>query len=121
MRNMVGKCPVCDSDRMQIAKLRCSECGTAIEGKFSISKLGGLSTEHQEFIEVFLRCRGNIKDVERELGISYPTVRGKLDGVIRALGYNVENLSNRRKDILSALEKDEMSPEEAVKALKEIS
>ena len=121
MRTMIDKCPVCDNDRFAVAKLICAKCGTAIEGKFSLSKLGGLATEHQDFIEVFIRCRGNIKDVERELGISYPTVRNRLDKVIRALGYATENASKRRQEILIALEKQEMTAEEAAAAIREIS
>ena len=120
LRKMVGKCPVCDNNRLEITKLRCSECGTSIEGRFSTSKLGGLSTEHQEFIEIFVKSRGSIKDVEKELGVSYPTVRGKLDNVIKALGYTVEETGGRRKEILEAIEKKEMSPDEAVKALKDM-
>jgi len=117
---MIGKCPVCDNTKLEITRLRCSECGTSIEGRFSTSKLGGLSTEHQEFIEIFIKCRGNIKEVEKELGVSYPTVRGKLDNVIKALGYTVGETTNRKKEILAAVEKKEMSPEEAVKALKDL-
>jgi len=120
LRKMIGKCPVCDNTKLEITRLRCSECGTSIEGRFSTSKLGGLSTEHQEFIEIFIKCRGNIKEVEKELGVSYPTVRGKLDNVIKALGYTVGETTNRKKEILAAVEKKEMSPEEAVKALKDL-
>jgi hypothetical protein len=66
-----------------------------------------------------MRCRGNIKDVEKVLGISYPTVRGKLDRAVRALGYETQEDANRRLDILEALEKSEMTTEEALRALKE--
>ena len=121
MRTMIGKCPACDSREFEISRLRCTKCETSIEGRFKISKLGRLSTEHQNFIEIFIKCRGNIKDVERELGISYPTVRSKLDRVIQALGYSVEGAVKRRREVLLALEKKEMTPEEAVNALKDIS
>lgn len=121
MRNMIGNCPACNSNHFEVVKLKCKNCGTAIEGHFSISKLGRLASEHQEFIEIFIKCRGNIKDVEREQGISYPTVRGRLDKAIRALGYTTEDVSEHRKKILEALERKEMTPEEAVKALKDVS
>ena len=120
MRKMIHKCPVCDSHKLEIAKLRCASCGTTVEGNFSVSKLGSLPWEHQEFIEVFLSCRGNIKDVERELGISYPTVRGKLDRVIHALGFTESDDLDRRREILSSLEKKEITPEEAMNALKDM-
>lgn len=75
------------------------------------------------FIEIFMKCRGNIKDVERELKISYPTVRAKLDEVIEALGYNVkpdkEQVNEAKNSILDALEKGEITAEEAIRKLKE--
>jgi hypothetical protein len=119
MTYTIRKCPACGASDFTVERVRCNECGTAVEGGFKTSKLGNLSMEHQDFIEVFIRCRGNIKDVEKVLGISYPTVRGRLDRAIHALGYETEEESNRRKDILKALESDEMTAEEALKALKE--
>ncbi len=121
MRDMVSQCPICDGQEFKIVKVKCENCGTQVEGAFSISRLGNLSTEHREFIEVFIRCRGNIKDVERELGISYPTVRRRLDNVIRALGFRTEEPTERRKDILKALDEKKMTPEEAVEALRGLS
>ena len=120
MRKMIGKCPVCDSTEFEINRITCTGCGTAVEGHFSVSKLGGLSDENQNFVLTFLKCRGNIKDVERELGISYPTVRARLDRVIEALGFAETDEPRHRKDILEALEKKEITPEEAVRALKGI-
>ena len=66
-------------------------------------------------------CRGNIKDVEKELGISYPTVRAKLDEVINSLGYksNSKNLKSSTSDVIEALEKGEISPQEAIERMKE--
>ena len=121
MAKMIGACPVCDYSQYEIVKLRCRNCGTTVEGAFSLSKLGSLAREHQEFIEVFIKCRGNIKDVERELSISYPTVRGKLDKAIRAMGYDTDNIAERRKEILASLEMKELSPEDALKALQDLA
>ena len=73
-----------------ITRLEGPTTGIAIEGRFSFaggSRLDSLSPEHLAFVEVFLKNRGIIKDVEVALGISYPTVRARLDDVIRALGY----------------------------------
>ena len=83
-----GKCPVC-GERLSITKLGCPKCSTAIEGDFQPCEFCRLPEEDLDFVKVFIKCRGNIKDVEKDLGISYPTVRGKLDAVIRALGYEV--------------------------------
>lgn len=74
-------------------------------------------------MEVFIRCRGNIKEVEKELGISYPTVRARLDNVIAALGYNPEKSPreqqpDNRSDLLRAIEQGELSPQEALQQLK---
>lgn len=68
---------------------------------------------------MFLTSRGNIKEVERLLGISYPTVRSRLDAIIEALGYRVEREEDqRRKEILEAVNKGEISSEEAVRLLR---
>jgi hypothetical protein len=120
MKHRISKCPACGNSRFEVERIRCTNCGTAVEGKFSQSKLGNLNLENERFVETFLRCRGNIKDVEKELGISYPTVRSRLDRVIKALGYAGDDTGNIRKEILEALEKEEIKPEEAVKALKDL-
>lgn len=119
---MLGSCPVCGK-KMLVTRLRCDYCDTTIEGRFDNCKFCQLSVEQREFVEVFIKCRGNIKEVERELGISYPTVRNRLDAVIAALGYRVETTqekvsADRRKEILDMLARGEMSSEEAIKALK---
>lgn len=84
-----------------------------------------MTDEQRDFVATFIKCRGNIKEVERELGISYPTVRGRLDAVIEALGFPLERdredeaqIAGRRKEILDSLAKGELSADEAVKILK---
>ncbi len=87
-------------------------------------KFCNLPTEQREFIEVFIKCRGNIKDVEKELGISYPTVRNRLDSVITALGYPIEKeikgegTENKTREVLDALERGDISASEAASQLK---
>jgi hypothetical protein len=85
-----------------------------------------MTDEQRDFAVTFVRCRGNIKEVERELGISYPTVRGRLDTVIQALGFPVEcdgedeaEIAGRRREVLDSLAKGELSADEAVKLLKQ--
>jgi len=117
-----GRCPVC-SEELMISKLSCRHCDTRIEGEFQPCKFCRLPGEQLEFIEVFIRCRGNIRDVEKELGISYPTVRSRLDSVIQALGYPVEKpdaavAENRRQEILDALEQGEIDSKEAARLLR---
>ncbi|AET69482.1 hypothetical protein Desor_4040 [Desulfosporosinus orientis DSM 765] len=124
------RCPVCDHE-MKISKLACTFCPTKIEGEFSSCKFCRLPSEQLVFVESFIRCRGNIKEVEKELGISYPTVRSRLDSVIEALGYGAEkekepeaNKENspeeriRRREILEALERGEISAQGAAQQMR---
>lgn len=129
--SMVGRCPVCGGG-LEVARLECPECGSALEGRFRPCRFCQLSREQQQFIEVFIACRGNIKDVERVLGISYPTVRNRLEQVIESLGYSVDRRESagpsaalgaplapeRRREILEALGRGEISAEEAIRQLK---
>jgi hypothetical protein len=80
-----GQCPVCGGD-LHVTRLECGHCHTGIDGHFALDRYARLSAEQHEFLAVFLKNRGVIKEVEAELGISYPTVRGRLDDVIRRLG-----------------------------------
>lgn len=123
-----GKCPVC-GEKLSITKLGCPKCSTAIEGNFQPCEFCRLPEADLEFIKVFIKCRGNIKDVEKELGISYPTVRGKLDSAIKGLGYEVstkESLKenevklNARNEILDQLSQGEITPKEATEKLKNL-
>ncbi len=124
-RKLVGRCPACGSD-LEVTRLQCFNCDTAIEGRFETCKFCLLTREQRDFVETFLRVRGNIKEVERELGISYPTVRSRLDQVIRALGYEAgpaeedARAEGQRKEILARLSRGEIGAEEAVKLLKQV-
>lgn len=123
-----GKCPVCD-EKLSIIKLGCPKCSTSIEGDFQPCEFCRLPEDDLEFAKVFIKCRGNIKDVEKELGISYPTVRGKLDSVIKGLGFEVstketikdnEDKLTAKNAILDQLSKGEITPKEATEKLKNI-
>ncbi|MCL4425374.1 MAG: DUF2089 domain-containing protein [Firmicutes bacterium] len=126
-RPMPGRCPVC-GEKMDVVRLHCPRCDTSIEGHFQLSRLCGLTQEQRDFVEIFLKSRGNIKEVERELGISYPTVRSRLEAVIEALGYRVDTAApeeerpqaDRRKEILEALNRGEITAQEAVRLLKKL-
>lgn len=115
---LINECPVCSSE-LYASKLTCKTCGTVIESEFELSRFESLNKEQLSFVEIFLRCRGIIKDVEKEMGISYPTVRAKLDDVIRSLGYKVEDsTSSDICMIIDSLEKGEIQIEEAIKKIK---
>ena len=83
--DVISTCPVCQGELM-ISRLHCRSCGTALEGEFGVGRFGRLSREQLALLESFLRSRGNLKEMERELGISYPTVRSRVDALVRALG-----------------------------------
>jgi len=125
-RKLPGRCPIC-GDTMDVTRLHCPACDTTIEGRFELCKFCQLSEEMQSFVEIFLKSRGNIKEVERSLGISYPTVRGRLEAVIKALGYAVEadpvveedDRSDKRREILDALARGEISAQEAALRLRQ--
>jgi hypothetical protein len=104
-----GRCPVCN-ESMIITRLYCPECDVTVEGRFSLGRLAMLSPGQLEFVDVFMRCEGKIKRVEDELGISYPTVRSRLNDTIRAMGYEVPG----------AAESDELSPEERRQVLDDL-
>jgi hypothetical protein len=101
-----GKCPVC-GEKLSIIKLGCPKCSTVIEGDFHPCEFCRLPEEDLSFIKVFIKNRGNIKDIEKELGISYPTVRGKLDAAIRALGYEVVSKQDEEASLLEKTQKEE--------------
>src|SRR5690625_5207238 len=118
---VIHTCPVC-AHALHVQKLACSQCHTVIENNFSLSKFAALSKEEMEFIEVFVVKRGNIKEVEKVLGISYPTVRGKLNDIIAELDHDEAEEENneklRKSQVIAMLENDEISAKEAVALLK---
>lgn len=116
MYPVLTACPVCHDDLL-VTRLVCRNCGTALEGRFTMGRLFQLPPEQLHFVEVFLRCEGKINRVQEELGLSYPTVRSRLDEVIRALGYGVDQEreagDERRQEVLERLARREISSEEA--------
>ncbi len=81
----IATCPIC-SGELAVTRLHCRSCGTTLEGDFNVGRFARLSREQFALLESFLRSRGNLKEMERELGISYPTVRARVDLLLRALG-----------------------------------
>ncbi len=84
--DVIATCPVCAKE-LSVTRLHCRSCGTSLEGDFSVGRFGRLSREQLTLLESFLRSRGNLREMERELGISYPTVRGRVEALVRALGF----------------------------------
>ena len=111
--------PVC-GEELQVTRLSCNNCHTTIEGSFSACRFCRLTNEQKNFLEVFVKNRGNIKEIEKELGISYPTVRNRMEDLIEALGYKPKYSEPKinQKEILEKLNNGEISSEEAIRLLR---
>lgn len=120
-----SKCPVC-GQTMEVTRLHCRHCETELMGNFAPCKFCMLEEKHRQFIEVFLRCRGSIKEVEKALGVSYPTVRNMMDAALEALGLGngpaqaEQTKEQKRKKILDQLADGEIDADTAVARLNEI-
>lgn len=129
--DVISVCPVC-SHELSVTRLHCRSCGTTLEGDFSVGRFGRLNREQLALLESFLRSRGNLREMERELGISYPTVRSRVEALVRALGFgpradaeDVEETTpseptptRTRTEILEALARHEISADEAADAIR---
>lgn len=127
-KRRITACPVCDAP-LEITELTCVSCKTRLAGQFPPPPLARLASEHQAFIETFLRCRGVIRDVERALGISYPTVRARLDAAVEALesvvaeeaaDQDTKKRERLRKEILRHVEEGKLSPADAAAKLRHL-
>lgn len=120
MNQLMTVCPVC-GDQMAVTRLHCRSCDTAIEGQFDTGRLGRLDRDQIEFVETFVRCEGKLNRMERELGMSYPTLRSRLTEVIDRMGYPIGmELATSEVDrhrILDQLAAGEISSEEAMRQL----
>jgi len=142
--DVISTCPVC-SGELAVTRLHCRSCGTTLEGEFTVGRFGRLTKEQLVLLESFLRSRGNLRDMERELGISYPTVRSRVEALVRALGFGPRDGDEAsvdettagaapaapaagaaaagaatRQEILERLARKEMSAEEAAIAIRAI-
>ena len=115
-------CPVCGGE-YEITALTCKNCKSELNGRFEGCEFCGLNESEKGFLSTFIKCRGNIKEVEKDLGISYPTVRNRLDNIISRLGYEnrrTAEVTEERKNIIKQLEDGEITADEAAEALKNL-
>ena len=121
-------CPVCGKT-LEVTRLRCRHCASELTGRFEPCRFCLLEDKQLQFVETFLRCRGSIKEVEKALGVSYPTVRNMLENALGALGFSEKGSDNsgdvaatvrqeEKQEILDRLSRGELSAEEAIAALK---
>lgn len=129
--DVISTCPVCAGE-LAVTRLHCGTCGTTLEGDFSVGRFGKLNRDQLTLIESFLRSRGNLREMERELGISYPTVRGRVEALVRALGFGprietddaeeavaaAEPAGRSRAEVLEALARHDISAEDAATAIR---
>ena len=137
MQKLFNQCPACGS-QLVITECKCPACQLQMRGEFQTGMLSNLSDDTLTFIKVFLSARGNLTEVERVLGISYPTIRNKLDEINSILNRNNDTIvipekttgsaaekkaasaEDVRKDILQQVSDGRLSPAEAVQKLKDL-
>jgi hypothetical protein len=126
-RPVISTCPVCAGD-LHVTRLHCDTCGTTIEGRFNAGRFAQLDREQMALLESFLRARGNLRELERALRVSYPTVRNRVESVLRELGLgdgpaaadevaepNVD--AETRRDILERLARHQLTADQAAAEL----
>ena len=126
MYPVFGKCPVC-GEGMIVTRLECRSCGTDVGGQFTVGRLARLDSEQVQFVEMFIKNRGNAYKVGEELDLPYSTVRARLTELIRAMGYEpgaepkdmpvIAVPPEKRKSILDDLAHGKITAEDAVKLL----
>jgi hypothetical protein len=115
-RHAPRSCPVC-GERLALTRLSCPECETELSGAFEACDFCSLDADDREMLRVFLRSRGNMKDLERHLGVSYPTARARFDKLLRKLGLEPTEASSERLSLLEALSRGEIEVSEALEQL----
>lgn len=98
----IATCPICGGE-LAVTRLHCRSCATTLEGDFNVGRFARLSREQFALLESFLRSKGNLKEMERELGISYPTVRARVDALLRALGLADETTADDEPGVPDAV------------------
>lgn len=112
-------CPYCRQS-MAVSRMTCPDCGVSVEAAFPASRLADLPTEHQRFIEIFILAGGNLKQIAEQAGVSYPTVRSRLDKVIDALRQQIARTQAVRGTILDAVSEGNPPADEAARIIKSV-
>jgi hypothetical protein len=102
---------------MVIERVRMTETGIAVEGVFELPKLAQLSAEDQVFVAAFVRSHGSIKEMEQVFGVSYPTVKARLNRIAAALEFVEVDPAPARAEVLERLARGEISAEDAIAEL----
>jgi len=97
-----NECPYCGGV-MAVTRMSCAHCHVGIDAVFPMSRLGTLPVEHQRFIEMFVLAGGNLKEIAEQVGVSYPTIRSRLDKVIEQLRAEIGKTQRVRGNVLDAV------------------
>ena len=121
MRKILESCPTCGGP-LTITEVRCERCATEVRSHYQPCAFCRLSPEQMNFILLFVQSRGNLSEVEKALGVSYPTIRGKLEEIIRIVAPSQTPVaapaeSSRRREILAQVAAGKLSAAEGLAAL----
>lgn len=116
-KEVIALCPVCSHD-LVATKLTCNFCHTEISGEFALSRFSYLNKEELYFVETFMKVFGNIKEMEKELNVSYPTVKKMLDNIVSKMGFTQVEQQVDTQDILNKIKNKELSVTDALALLK---
>jgi hypothetical protein len=132
MARAIARCPVCE-DALRVTELACDGCGTTVRNRFEQCRFCGISLDHAAFLEVFLRNRGNLSGVASDLGLSFPTVSRRLDGLLTYLGLRSQTVApsgilapagrdrdTARKRILEMLDRGDITADDATRRIRDI-
>jgi len=115
------RCPQCGGP-LQVAALHCPQCDLTMSGEFGRCRFCDIPPDQQAFLEVFVRCRGVIRQMEKALGISYPTVRARMDDLLRALGFAGDATGagpQSVREVLAQLEQGQISAQDAIQRIRQ--
>lgn len=124
MRKILEACPSCGGSSLIVTEVVCATCGTQVRSRYQPGPFSALDEEQQTFLLLFVRSRGNLKDVEKTLGVSYPTVRAKLDEIVQRLeppaapAASVAPPADDRRSVLALVQSGQLAPDDALALLR---
>ncbi|MGB9749810.1 MAG: DUF2089 domain-containing protein [Caldisericia bacterium] len=131
MKRLPARCPSCGST-LKITELTCDKCGTVVKGVYPLNKFLTLDPQEEQFLLIFLLSKGNLKEVQERLNISYPTAKNRLEELLSSLGLieikkeekeneeSVEEKISKLDEILEKIDKGEITGDEAIEKIKEV-
>lgn len=125
MRKILEMCPTCESPDLVVTEMLCQQCATTVRSRYRPNRFSSLSAENLRFVEIFVKNKGNVKEMERELNVSYWTIRSRLDEIIEQLGFDEPEparvpLRDQRRAVLDQLEARAITVEQAAQRLSKL-